>query len=121
VNEHIAVWRQRSAALLKALKAGCHPKEVIAALAEDLLGHYLGKPLIDPYDSYQSSFLVTVLKEERTMPVRGEQKIVQALICRMRGRPVGPMCCAKSPKLRSQLCGPPSHADAWQQVLRIQA
>ena len=29
------------------------PKEVIADLAEDLLAHYAGKPLIDPYDVYQ--------------------------------------------------------------------
>jgi hypothetical protein len=34
-------------------EAGCHPKDVIAALAEDLLAHYAGKPLIDPYDIYQ--------------------------------------------------------------------
>jgi type I restriction enzyme M protein len=53
MNGHFAMWRQRSAASLKALKAGCHPKDVIAALAEDLLGHYLGKPLIDAYDIYQ--------------------------------------------------------------------
>jgi type I restriction enzyme M protein len=53
MNEHFAVWRQRSAATLKALQPGCHPKEVIAALAEDLLSHYGDKPLIDPYDIYQ--------------------------------------------------------------------
>jgi type I restriction enzyme M protein len=53
MNEHFGVWRERSAATLKALKAGCHPKEIIATLAEDLLGHYLRKPLIDPYDIYQ--------------------------------------------------------------------
>ena len=35
------------------MKAGCHPKEVIAALSEDLLAHYTGKPLIDKYDVYQ--------------------------------------------------------------------
>ena len=35
------------------LKAGCHPKEVIVALSEDLLAHYTGKPLIDKYDVYQ--------------------------------------------------------------------
>ena len=52
MNAHFNVWRQRSAVTLKALKAGCHPKEVIAGLAEDLLAHYLGKPLIDPYDIY---------------------------------------------------------------------
>lgn len=43
----------KSAKTLKALQAGCHPKEVIAKLAEDLLHHYLGKPLIDSYDVYQ--------------------------------------------------------------------
>jgi type I restriction enzyme M protein len=53
MNGYFAIWRQRSASTLKGLKAGCHPKEVIAALGEDLLGHYLGKPLIDPYDIYQ--------------------------------------------------------------------
>jgi len=53
MNDHFAIWRQRSAVWLKALKTGCHPKEVIAALAEDLLDHYVGMPLIDPYDIYQ--------------------------------------------------------------------
>ena len=53
MNAHFAVWRQCAAATLKALEPGCHPKEVIAALAEDLLSHYAGKPLIDPYDIYQ--------------------------------------------------------------------
>jgi type I restriction enzyme M protein len=53
MNSHFASWRQRNAVSLKALKAGFHPKEVIAALAEDLLRHYLGTPLIDPYAIYQ--------------------------------------------------------------------
>jgi type I restriction enzyme M protein len=53
MNAHFDIWRQRSAASLKALNSGCHPKQVIAALAEDLLSHYLGKPLIDAYDIYQ--------------------------------------------------------------------
>jgi len=53
MNTHFATWRQTTVATLKALHAGCHPKEVIAALAEGLLAHYAGKPLIDPYDLYQ--------------------------------------------------------------------
>jgi type I restriction enzyme M protein len=53
MNAHFAAWRQTSVATLKVLRAGCHPKEVIAALAESLLAHYAGKPLIDPYDVYQ--------------------------------------------------------------------
>jgi type I restriction enzyme M protein len=53
MNAVFAAWRQKSAARLKALQAGCHPKEVIAALAEALLAHYADKPLIDTYDVYQ--------------------------------------------------------------------
>jgi type I restriction enzyme M protein len=53
MNAHFTTWRKMSAATLKALKAGCHPKQVIAALAEDLLVHYNNKPLIDAYDVYQ--------------------------------------------------------------------
>jgi type I restriction enzyme M protein len=53
MNDHFAAWRQRSVVTLKALQAGCHPKEVIAALAESLLAHYADKPLIDAYDIYQ--------------------------------------------------------------------
>ena len=53
MNSHFAAWRKTSAAMLKALHAGCHPKKVIAVLAEDLLAHYATKPLIDPYDIYQ--------------------------------------------------------------------
>jgi len=53
MNAHFAAWREKSAATLKGLKGGCHPKQVIAALAEDLLAHYQNKPLIDAYDIYQ--------------------------------------------------------------------
>ncbi|WP_243366087.1 type I restriction-modification system subunit M [Fundidesulfovibrio soli] len=53
MNAHFDAWRQKSAATLKQLQFGCHPKEVITALAEDLLTHYTGKPLINPYDVYQ--------------------------------------------------------------------
>jgi type I restriction enzyme M protein len=53
MNAHFAAWRQKSVGTLKALQAGCHPKEVISALAEGLLAHYAGRPLIDPYDVYQ--------------------------------------------------------------------
>jgi type I restriction enzyme M protein len=53
MNAHFAAWRQTSGVTLKALQAGCHPKAVIATLAEGLLAHYAGKPLIDPYDIYQ--------------------------------------------------------------------
>ena len=53
MNAHFATWRERSATTLKALKPGFQPKQVIAALAEDVLAHYEGKPLMDAYDVYQ--------------------------------------------------------------------
>jgi type I restriction enzyme M protein len=53
MNAHFAAWRKTSAVVLKALTSGCHPKQVIAELAEDLLAHYKNKPLIDAYDTYQ--------------------------------------------------------------------
>src|SRR6185436_14540821 len=48
-----ADWRGRTVITLKALTAGCHPKVVIHALAEDLLAHYTDKPLMDKYAVYQ--------------------------------------------------------------------
>jgi type I restriction enzyme M protein len=53
MNAHFATWRDKNATTLKALKPGCHPKEIVAGLSEDLLAHYVGKPLIDSYDVYQ--------------------------------------------------------------------
>jgi type I restriction enzyme M protein len=53
MNAHFAAWQKRSAAMLKALQAGCHPKVVISELSENLLAHYQDKPLIDAYDVYQ--------------------------------------------------------------------
>ncbi len=53
MNAHFDAWRQKQSASLKALKAGCNPKEVITTLAEGLLGHYADRPLIDAYDVYQ--------------------------------------------------------------------
>lgn len=53
MNAVFADWRQRSNETLKSLQADCHPKTVIVELAEDLLAHYTGMPLIDKYDVYQ--------------------------------------------------------------------
>lgn len=53
MNALFADWRKQSAATLKGLQAGCHPKQVIVDLSEDLLAHYSDKLLIDKYDVYQ--------------------------------------------------------------------
>lgn len=50
---HYEQWRARTASYLKALEAGCDPKQVILDISEDLLAHYTGKPLVDKYDIYQ--------------------------------------------------------------------
>ncbi|HNX98615.1 MAG TPA: N-6 DNA methylase, partial [Candidatus Aminicenantes bacterium] len=47
MGQHFAAWRKPAAARLKALKAGFHPKELVAEISEGLLRHYEGKPLID--------------------------------------------------------------------------
>jgi type I restriction enzyme M protein len=53
MNTHFAAWRNKTAAILKSLAAGCKPKEFITQLSEVLLAHYAGKPLIDRYDVFQ--------------------------------------------------------------------
>jgi type I restriction enzyme M protein len=53
MNAHFSAWREKHAQTLRQLKAACHPKEIVAALSEDLLAHYANKPLIDKYDVYQ--------------------------------------------------------------------
>jgi type I restriction enzyme M protein len=53
MNAHFAGWRNKTALKLKALDAGCHPKEIIGPLSEDLLAYYANQPLIDKYDVYQ--------------------------------------------------------------------
>ena len=53
MNVLFSQWHKRSAATLKALQPECKPKQVIAALSEDLLAHYADKPLMDQYDVYQ--------------------------------------------------------------------
>ena len=53
MNAHFEKWRKKSAAFLKGLEKGSHPRAVISTLAEDLLKHYTDKPLIDRYDIYQ--------------------------------------------------------------------
>lgn len=66
MNAHFDVWRERSAAKLKSLKVGDHPKDVIFDLSEDLLAHYTGKPLIDKYDVYQHvmNYWATVMQDD---------------------------------------------------------
>ena len=66
MNALFADWQQRSTETLKGLQAGCHPKTVIALLAEELLAHYTDKPLIDKYDVYQHlmDYWSTVMQDD---------------------------------------------------------
>lgn len=53
MNQHFNAWRQRVAGELRELTEGCHPKQIIVELSEELLAHYEGKPLISQYAVYQ--------------------------------------------------------------------
>ena len=66
MNALFADWQQHSTETLKGLQAGCHPKNVISLLAEELLAHYTGKPLIDKYDVYQHlmDYWSTVMQDD---------------------------------------------------------
>ncbi len=66
MNTLFAQWQSKTTTTLKALDVGCHPKQVIAALAEDLLTHYTGKPLMDAYAVYQHlmDYWATVMQDD---------------------------------------------------------
>jgi len=53
MNGVFAHWQTTHTPQLKALQPGFHPKQMIHALAEELLAHYADEPLIDAYDVYQ--------------------------------------------------------------------
>jgi type I restriction enzyme M protein len=53
MNTHFTTWLQKTEKTLRQLKPGFHPKQIIAALSEGLLAHYVSQPLIDQYDVYQ--------------------------------------------------------------------
>lgn len=53
IHAHFAQWRSQTAAVLKTLEPGFHPKPLIAQLSESLLGWFWSQPLIDPYAVYQ--------------------------------------------------------------------
>jgi type I restriction enzyme M protein len=53
INSVFDEWGQKTGMRLRQLNSGFHPKEIIVALAEDLLIDYTGKPLIDNYAVYQ--------------------------------------------------------------------
>jgi type I restriction enzyme M protein len=53
MNAHFAEWREKTSKTLRQFKVGCHPKELITSLSEDLLAHYASRSLVDNYDIYQ--------------------------------------------------------------------
>lgn len=46
-------WKRRNTDYLNNLTEGCHPKEIVFDISENLLELYSDKPLIDKYDIYQ--------------------------------------------------------------------
>lgn len=47
------IWKEKNTSYLKGLEEGCHPKEVIHRIAEDILKTYHGKALVSKYEVYQ--------------------------------------------------------------------
>ncbi len=66
MSAHFCNWKTKVVPTLKALPIGCNLKEIIGNLSDDLLAHYFGKPLIDPYDIYQHlmDYLVETMQDE---------------------------------------------------------
>lgn len=53
MNDLFDDWQQKTQKELKGLKSGFQPKKLIAEVSENLLEHYKGKQLIDPYQIFQ--------------------------------------------------------------------
>ncbi|WP_233861872.1 type I restriction-modification system subunit M [Paraburkholderia adhaesiva] len=53
MGQHFDAWRVVTVPRLKALDTSFHPKQLVVELADGLLHHYEGKPLVDAYDVYQ--------------------------------------------------------------------
>jgi type I restriction enzyme M protein len=53
MNALFDVYQWESVTMLKALKPGFNPKDVVNKLSEGILAHYADKPLINHYDVYQ--------------------------------------------------------------------
>jgi type I restriction enzyme M protein len=53
MDEVFKDWKTRNSDLLKELKAGARPKQVIQAISEDILNSYSNRQLLDKYDLYQ--------------------------------------------------------------------
>ncbi|NMG16921.1 type I restriction-modification system subunit M [Aromatoleum bremense] len=53
IDVHFATWCAQSAAVLKTLEPGFHPKDLIEEMSESLLYAFADRPLLDPYDIYQ--------------------------------------------------------------------
>ena len=53
MGEVFGAWKQATETRLKALQTGFLPKQLIIEISEQLLAHYGGRKLIDPYAMYQ--------------------------------------------------------------------
>ncbi len=53
VREHFSTWRKKHGKALKAIAAGCKPREIIETLSESLLQTFGAVHLLDAYDVYQ--------------------------------------------------------------------
>ncbi|MDD4149580.1 MAG: type I restriction-modification system subunit M, partial [Bacteroidales bacterium] len=66
MDELFKLWKTKNTAILKSLVIANKPKEVIVALAEDLLKTYQSKALIEKYDIFQHlmSYWVEIMQDD---------------------------------------------------------
>lgn len=53
MDEHYSAWKYAWRERLRSLSAGFKPKEFVVEISEDILGHYVGRALIDRYEIFQ--------------------------------------------------------------------
>src|SRR5690606_22699754 len=62
-------WKTKNTATLKGINVETSPKQLIHAIAKDLLTEYSGKALVDRYDMYQHlmDYWLDIMKDDTYM------------------------------------------------------
>lgn len=71
VKDRFASWQLANTPILKGIKGGVRPKDLIETISEDLLGRFAQVPLIDKYDVYQHlmSYWFDIMQDDVYMVV----------------------------------------------------
>ncbi|MBL7661881.1 type I restriction-modification system subunit M [bacterium] len=94
IKSTFAKWAIEQSALLKQLKAGCKPKEVIHQISEAILTAFSGIPLIDQYDVYQHlmTYWLNVMKDDLYIVAEDGWKAELTAVTNKKGQTVDYTC-----------------------------